>query len=404
MCSLKKRRDKDNSVELADIFRINGESYCKRHKLTSEQYKVINAIRNCRTAMLGGHVEQCDNCGKLKISYNSCRNRHCPKCQSLRTLKWLENRRKELLPVQYFHMVFTLPHELNNLILYNKELLHSLLFRSTWETIKTLGEDPKRLGGLMGMLAILHTWGQNLTLHNHLHCIVPGGALVYGYNDNNDHKWKPSKKGYLFPVKVVSKVFRGIYVSGLRKLYKDKKLKHPDKQSFDKQLDDLMKKDWVVYAKEPFAGPKKLLDYLGRYTHKIAISNNRILGCDKNTVTFKWRDYADNNEVKIMNLHPDEFVRRFLHHVVPKGFMRIRYFGFLGNACKAKNIEGIRKELSYMQQVKDKKEDEDENDIKTIMFRLTSIDISICPTCKKGHLHIIQKLPPKFSNTIFDTS
>jgi len=395
MCTQKTSRDK-GSVELADVFRMHFQQYCQQHKLTPEQYKVIHAIMNCRTAILGGHVKQCDYCGELHISYNSCRNRHCPKCQSLRTLKWLESRRRELLPVQYFHMVFTLPHELNNLILYNKQLLHGLLFQSVWETIKTLGKDPKRLGGLMGMLAILHTWGQNLSLHNHLHCIVPGGALV------NRIKWNPSKKGYLFPVKVVSKIFRGIYISKLRKLYDDKKLKLPDTQksnTFNKLLDNLMEKDWVVYSKKPFAGPKKLLDYLGRYTHKIAISNNRILSCDKKSVTFKWRDYSDSNKSKIMKLHPGEFIRRFLSHIVPTGFMRIRFFGFLGNACKAKNIELIRKQLSHVQPKTDIKKD-----TKALMIELIGVDISICPVCKKGRLQTIQRLQPKFSNTIFDTS
>jgi hypothetical protein len=383
---------RDKPVELADVLHMHGVDYCRSHKLTSEQYKVIHAIQNCRTATLGGHVDQCDHCGDLHISYNSCRNRHCPKCQSLRTLKWLDNRRKELLPVQYFHMVFTLPHELNNLMLYNKKLLHGLLFQAAWEAIKTLGKDPKRLGGQMGMLAILHTWGQNLLLHNHLHCIVPGGALTKG------GRWKQSKKGYLFPVKVVSKIFRGIYVSKLRALYKDNKLKLPDTKNFNKLLDNLMEKDWVVYAKEPFAGPEKLLDYLGRYTHKIAISNNRILACDQNSVTFKWRDYSDNSKEKIMKLHPDEFIRRFLHHIVPKRFMRIRSFGFLANASKAKNIEIIRKRLSYTQQDKNKK------DTKAIMLELMGIDITICPNCKKGNLCRVGRLQTKFANTIYDTS
>lgn len=383
---------RNKSVELADVFRMHGADYCQKHQLTPEQYKVIHAILNCRTAILGGHVDQCDHCRDLHISYNSCRNRHCPKCQSLRTLKWLDDRRKELLPVQYFHMVFTLPHELNNLVLYNKKLLHGLLFQAAWETVKTLGKDPKRLNGLMGFMAILHSWSQNLSQHNHLHCIVPGGAIT------KRGKWKPSKKGYLFPVKVVSKIFRGIYVSKLRALYKDNQLKLPDAKSFNKLLDSLMEKDWVVYTKEPFAGSEKLLDYLGRYTHKIAISNNRILDCDENFVTFKWRDYSDNSKEKIMKLQPDEFIRRFLHHVVPTRFMRIRSFGFLANASKTKNIKAIREKLSYIQQDKNKK------DAKAIILELVGIDISVCPTCKKGQLRRVGTLQTKFANTIYDTS
>jgi len=273
------------------------------------------------------------------------------KCQSLKTAKWLEDRQKELLPVPYFHVVFTLPHELNNFVLYNKRELYSLLMQSVWETIKTLGKDPKRLNGLMGMLAILHAWGQNLFPHNHIHCIIPGGTLV------NGEKWRSSKSNYLFPVKVMSKIFRGIFISGLRILYDGNKLKIPNdsnlktslsiRKNFEALLSSLMKKPWVVYSKKPFAGPEKLLDYLGRYVNKIAISNTRILSCNKRSVRFKWRDYSDNNKVKIMELKPEEFMRRFLSHVVPKGFMRVRFFGFLANACKRKNVTTIRKALSY---------------------------------------------------------
>jgi hypothetical protein len=236
-----------------------------------------------------------------------------------------------------------------------------------------------------------------------LHCIAPGGALT------KTGKWKPSKKGYLFPVKVVSKIFRGIYVSRLRALYNEKKLKFPGKQNkkqikydFDGLLNKLMKKDWVVYSKEPFAGPEKLLDYLGRYTHKIAISNNRILACDTDSVTFKWRDYSDNNKEKIMKLHPYEFIRRFLLHVVPTGFIRIRSFGFLASACKKKNIEIIRKELSYCP--KKTKEKSKKIDVKLIMKELTGVDITLCPKCKKGTLCCIETIPSKFGRMKIDTS
>jgi hypothetical protein len=392
-----KHSHRERSVELADVFRMHAETYRRQHQLIPEQHKVINAIMNCRTSILGGHVEQCDACGEEHVSYNSCRNRHCPKCQSLRTLKWLESRKKELLPVQYFHVVFTLPHELNNLIQHNKVLLHKLLFQAAWETIKTFGKDRKRLDGLMGMISILHTWGQNLSLHNHVHCIVPGGALTAS------GKWRSSKKGFLFPVKAMMKVYRGIYVSKLRALYDTKQLKLPDdkswsKQHFGKLLNDLMQKGWIVYAKKPFAGPEKLLDYLGRYTHKIAISNNRILGCDKDAVTFKWRDYSDESKEKIMRLLPQEFIRRFLQHVVPKGFMRIRFFGFLANACKAKNITALKKQLSYDDN------DQIEKDTQAIMLKLTGVDIALCQACKKGRMRVIKTLPSKFSNTVFDTS
>lgn len=393
-CAKEKRK-----VELGDVFRMHKESYCKNNTLTSEQYKVINAICNCRTSILGGHIEQCDNCSNIHISYNSCRNRHCPKCQSLKTARWLLERQKELLPVQYFHVVFTLPHELNVLTLYNKKELYSLLMQSVWETIKTFGKDPNRLNGLTGVIAILHTWGQNLFDHNHVHCIVPGGALVGGT------KWLSSKPDYLFPVKAMSEVFKGIFISGLRELYDQGKLKIPSdadlttsliiRKNFETLLCNLMKKKWVVYSKHPFAGPKKLLDYLGRYVNKIAISNYRILDYDEKSVKFKWRDYSDNNTVKIMTLKPEEFIRRFLMHVVPTGFMRIRFFGFLANACKKKNIATIRKLFSYAPTKEKQKKD-----MRLLMLELTGNDITFCSKCKTGHLYTIQKMPSKLVKLI----
>lgn len=386
------------SVELADIFRMHADTYCQNNVLTPEQYKVVNAIKNCRTAMLGGHIKQCDTCLALACAYNSCRNRHCPKCESFKAAQWLEARQAELLPVSYFHVVFTLPHAVNNLVLYNKKILYNLLFEAVWETLKTLGQDKKRLGGEMGMLAILHTWGQTLTEHNHLHCIVPGGALMH------DGQWKSTKK-YLFPVKVLSKLFRGIYVSKLRLAYENNQLILPTQltetlsaKDFDKLLNDLMSVDWVVYAKAPFAGPEKLLNYLGRYTHKIAISNYRIISVDEQFVTFKWRDYADNNTEKIMQLKPEEFIRRFLSHVLPSGFMRIRAFGFLANACKTKKLGHIQEELNYKPKKSTKK------DAVEKMFELTGNDITICPHCKQGKLKKIQKIPSMLISAKLDSS
>lgn len=401
MCTLPENGQRP-SVELADIFNMHGDTYCQANILTPEQYKVINAIKNCRTSVLGGHVEQCDKCLATQCAYNSCRNRHCPKCESFKAAKWLEARQAELLPVCYFHVVFTLPHELNNLVLYNKTILYNLLFESVWETLKKLGKDPKRLGGEMGMLAILHTWGQNLLQHNHAHCIVPGGALKL------NGQWQGAKK-YLFPVKVLSKLFKGIYVSKLRVLYQQNQLKLPGQltqiltsNNFDELLDVLMSKEWVVYAKPPFTTPEKLLDYLGRYTHKIAISNYRILACDAQSVTFKWRDYTDNNKEKIMQLKPEEFIRRFLSHVVPDGFMRIRSFGFLANAAKAKKIKIIQKQLKYKPARCAEKAEK--KDTVTLMFELTGKDITLCPYCKEGKLKRVSDIPSKFRNTVFDTS
>jgi len=383
------------AVEVADIFRLHGHAYSQAHVLTPEQYKVMHAITNCRTSQLGGHVEQCDQCSAIQCAYNSCRNRHCPKCETFKAARWLEDRQAELLPVSYFHVVFTLPHELNTWVLYNKKVMYNLLFQAAFETLKTLGADKKRLGGEMGLLSVLHTWGQNLSQHNHVHCIVPGGALT------STGQWKSAKK-YLFPVKVLSKLFRGIYVTKLRLAYQQNQLIKPKgltSKDFDNLLDGLMKKDWVVYAKAPFAGPEKLLNYLGRYTHKIAISNHRIISCDKQSVTFKWRDYADNNKEKIMRLKPDEFIRRFLSHVLPNGFMRIRGFGFLANACKAKKIKQIQSQLKYKPPEKTEK-----RDTASLMFELTGQDITLCPVCKTGKLRRIREISFKFNNVLFDTS
>jgi hypothetical protein len=381
-------------VELADVFRLHAAAYSRTHTLTPEQHKVVHAIVNCRTSVLGGHVEQCQQCNAIQYAYHSCRNRHCPKCESFKAVQWLQERQTELLPVPYFHVVFTLPHELNTLVLYNKPTLYQVLFESAWAALNTLGRDKKRLGGQMGMLAILHTWGQNVSSHNHVHCIVPGGALTL------NAQWKPSKN-YLFPVKVLSKLLRGIYVSKLRALYQQNQLKWPDSlpaEKFDQLLNQLMKQNWVVYAKPPFADPRTLLNYLGRYTHKIAISNHRILAVNQESVTFKWRDYADGNKEKIMVLKPEEFIRRFLSHVVPKGFMRIRFFGFLANACRAKKIKTIQNQLKYRRSPKEKK------DTATLMLELTGTDITLCPYCGLGKLQRMGIIPSKFGRTLFDTS
>ncbi len=399
MCLLPEKENPP-PVELADIFNLHGDAYCQAHTLTPEQYKVLNAIRNCRTNVLGGHVEQCDHCSAIHCSYNSCRNRHCPKCQAFKAAQWLEAKQAELLPVPYFHVVFTLPHELNNLVLYNKRLLYNMLFESTWETLNKLGNDPKRLNGEMGMMAILHTWGQTISQHNHLHCIVPGGAL------QSTGEWKSSGESYLFPIKVMSKLFRGLFISKLRD--QQKKLKLPDKltevlkgNDFDTLLDVLMEKEWIVYAKPPFASPEALLNYLGRYTHKMAISNYRILAYDAETVTFRWRDYADNNKEKVMVLQADEFIRRFLSHVVPECFVRIRSFGFLSNACKAKKIAAIQKQLNYQ-----RTNPVEKKDVMTLMRELTGEDVTLCPSCKQGKLHSISTIPSTLSTRSrgFDTS
>jgi hypothetical protein len=401
MCS--NNRDK-NATEVADIFRTHIDSYREQYKLSAEQWKVINAICNCRTSALGGHVQKCDCCGVLIISYDSCRNRHCPKCQSMAKAKWLEARKSELLPVEYFHTVFTIPHELNVIAGYNPRIIYNILFKAAWEAVSKLGKDKRRLGGEMGMLATLHTWSQSLLQHIHLHCIIPGGAL------NEEGDWVPCKPGFLFPVKALSRIFRGTFASLLRKAYENNELvlkgaiAHlANENVFTDLLNQLMAKEWCVYSKKPFDGANSALEYLGRYTYKIAISNNRILGCDNGKVKFKWRDYADNNKIKIMTLDAHEFIRRFLTHVLPNGFMRIRTFGFWANSCKGKKLQKILNALSHAKM--ENPADQTESAVEFIQ-RLTGIDVTCCPKCKVGKLHNISVLPnfKRRRNSYWDTS
>lgn len=389
-----------NSVELADIFNAYGDSYCENNKLPLVSHKAINAICNCRTKALGGHVHRCELCSAEIIMYDSCRNRHCPKCQTMAKARWLEARQAELLPVQYFHAVFTVPHELNTIASYNQTTIYNILFKAAWTTVKTLGADPKRLGGLMGMLAALHTWGQNLLQHIHLHCIIPGGAL-------KKQEWTPSKPKYLFPVKVMSKLFRGIFVQSLRQAFDNGELVFKGsianlaaEKEFADLLRQLMGKNWVVYSKKPFNGAKGAVDYLARYVYKTAISNDRILSCENNKVSFKWRDYADNNKIKIMWLDAHEFIRRFLIHVLPGGFMRIRSFGFLANSAKTNKIPQILAVLNQPKPIIATKKET----FAELMLRLTGIDINICPECKKGRLVLIKTIPNFKQVQFWDTS
>jgi len=305
-------------------------------------------------------------------------------------VRWLEARTAELLPVEYFHVVFTLPHELNSLVGYNAKLIYNLLFRAAWETIQTLGRDKKRLGGEMGMLAALHTWSQTLMQHPHLHCIVPGGAL-------DGEMWRPSKKGFLFPVRVMSKYFRGCFVRLLRRAYEENQLKLQgsvaslaDPACFRTLLDQMMEKQWCVYCKEPFHGAKGAVEYLAKYVYRTAISNNRILSCEDGTVSFKWRDSSDHNKSKRMELNVDEFLRRFLMHVLPPRFTRIRTFGFLANSQKGKRLPEIRANLGQPPLEENPKEKES---TEALMHRITGVDITLCPFCKKGRLETVRTLP-----------
>lgn len=327
------------TLEVADIIRVAGDSFIERNwaHLAWPQLKVLRAIRDCRTAALGGHLDRCSRCGHQAISYNSCRNRHCPKCQTNAREQWLAKRAEDLLTVPYFHVVFTLPHDLSALALQNKKTLYDLLFRASAETLIEIAADPKHLGAQIGFLSVLHTWGQNLQHHPHIHCVVPAGGIA----PDRSHWVHPSTRFFL-PIRVLSKVFRGKFVAGLKRLFRRRKLSFhsslkslADSKMFRGFLRQLFRREWVVYAKRPFGGPEHVLHYLARYTHRVAISNHRLIAFQDGQVTFQWKDYAQGNKRRIMTVSADEFLRRFLLHVLPRAFVRIRHFGFLTNRNRA---------------------------------------------------------------------
>jgi len=327
-------------LEVADIVRAAGEAFIERnrHWLRWKHVKVLRAIQRCRTAALGGHLDECMRCGhRVPISYNSCRDRHCPKCQTAARDRWIAARRQELLPTRYLHVVFTLPHRLVPLLLQNKKILYDLLFRSSAESLLEVAGNPRRLGAEIGFFSVLHTWSQKLTAHPHVHCVVPAGGL------SPDHaRWMRSRDNYFLPKEVLQEVFRGKFVNALKEAFRNGQLHfHGDlkllaqTKTFAAWLRPLYRQDWVVYLKHPFGGPQYVLQYLGRYTHRVAISNHRLVSFADGQVTFRWRDSAHHNEQKLMTLSVDEFLRRFLLHILPKGFVRIRNFGFLANRRRA---------------------------------------------------------------------
>lgn len=321
--------------EVADIIRAHGKSFIEKNRswLTWLHLRVLIAIEHCRTAALGGHLDRCCQCGHEAISFNSCRSRHCPKCQTNARNHWLAERSKELLPVKYVHVVFTIPHELSWLALQNKKVVYDLLFRCSAATLLEIAADPQHLGAEIGFLSVLHTWGQNLQHHPHVHCVVPAGGL------SPDHqRWVHPRYAFFLPVKVLSRVFRGKFIAGLKRAFKQKKLMFPgsvkrlaDKKAFDAFLRPLFRHDWVVYAKRPFGGPQHVLHYLARYTHRVAISNHRIINVADGKVTFRWKDYAHQGKQRLMTITAEEFLRRFLLHTLPRRFVRIRFCGFLAN-------------------------------------------------------------------------
>src|SRR6185369_15303944 len=341
------------------------------------------AIEACRTAALGGHVEQCEQCRETRVAYNSCRNRHCPKCQGLARLQWLADRRAELLPVPYFQIVFTLPAPVAAIALTNKAVVYDILFKAAAETIRTIAADPKHLGAETGMIALLHTWGQALTHHPHVHCIVPGGGL------GPDGHFVPCRHpGFFLPVRVLSHLYRRLFLDRLQAAFEAGNLtfcgdlaRLRELSAFDAQIKALRSLAWVVYAKRPFGGPEKVLDYLGRYTHRVAIANSRLLACENGRVRFRWKDYRASNKPKVMTLDAEEFIRRFLLHVLPKGFRRIRHFGFLANACRAAKLARIRVAL----QTPEPPPLTNPVDYRERYAILTGHRLDVCPVCG-GHM------------------
>jgi len=373
-------------LEVADVFRTYGDDFLARWErvLSRAQRKAFDDIRACRTAALGGHLDQCDQCGHCAISYNSCRNRSCPKCQGAARAQWLADREAELLPVEYFHVVFTLPQQIARLALHNARRIYSILFRAAAETLLTIAADPKHLGAAIGFLAVLHTWGQNLHLHPHIHCVVPGGGI------SPDHsRWIPCRKSFFLSVKVLSRLFRKRFLIHLRKAFQKGKLQfHGELESLAQPaaFDALCRKadqvEWVVYAKRPFGGPEQVLKYLARYTHRVAISNRRLLSLADGRVTFEWKDYAAGNQTKTMTLDAVEFIRRFLLHVLPSGFVHIRHFGFLANRPRKEKLALCRSLLAAQQVVIKASVDSPGGCDSTTEGEL----VRQCPVCKTGRL------------------
>ncbi|MCB2341117.1 IS91 family transposase [Clostridium estertheticum] len=373
-------------IEIQDIFNQYGDEYRKNHKLPLHILKTMIAIESCRTAELGGHVDECNECGHMRISYNSCRDRHCPKCQTLAKERWLEKRKEDLLPVGYFHIVFTIPQELNFITLTNQKEMYSILFNSVSETLLELSRDKKYLGAEIGFMSILHTFGQNLMNHPHIHCVVPSGGLTF-----DGTRWINSKNDFFIPVKVLSRKFRGKFLFYLKKAYHNNALKYTtgiqelaEKHIFQRFIDKLYKKEWVVYCKPPFGSSEHVLEYLSRYSHRVAISNHRIVNLENGYVTFKWKDYRDHNKEKFMTLTVDEFMRRFFMHVLPRKFVKIRHYGILSNRNRSTKLKKC-KELTGTVQT-EKQNLEIKLSVSELLLKLTGVDINICSCCGKGKM------------------
>jgi hypothetical protein len=376
-------------LEVADIFRQHGHDFRFTHSLSPEQRRVMRTIERCRTVAMGGHVEQCDACGHQRIAYNSCRNRHCPKCQSLAKARWLQARLADLLPVEYFHVVFTLPEQLAAVALQNKRVVYNLLFAAASETLRTIAADPRHLGADIGFLAVLHTWDQTLRHHPHLHCVVPGGGLSM-----DGERWRSCRPRFFLPVNVLARLFRRLFLQGLEGAYQKGKLSFhgacaflAQPTAFKRLLKSVRAREWWVYAKPPFGGPAQVLAYLGRYTHRVAISNQRLLSLKDGKVTFSWRDNRHGQLRSTMTLSADEFMRRFLLHVLPRGFQRIRQFGLLANRR--------RDELAHCRQLLGAADQTVESlspDYQSLYQTVTGTALQQCPACRKGTMKFFSPL------------
>lgn len=378
-------------IEVADILREHIGDYQRKYVLQPDQYKIVYDLLNCRTAYLGGHIERCDHCGTERATYHSCRNRHCPKCQSMPRERWLEARKSELLPVIYFHNVFTLPHELNPIIFNNKKVMLDILFKAASETLLSFGKNPQNaLGGKLGFIAILHTWDQLLNTHFHLHCLIPGGAIT-----EDGRGWKQCKNGYLFNEEALGLVFRGKFIEYMTQAYQSDQLSFPgitapfaEPERFQQLKNTLYSKKWVVDVQDPIKRPEYVLEYLGRYTHRVAISNHRIVSLKDGMVTFRHKN-RETNQIKQTTIEAVEFIRRFLLHALPKGFVRIRHFGFLANRNKTENMEKIRRLFELPPDTGSNTA----NSVEEMIQKLTGIDITLCPCCKKGKMAVVGEIP-----------
>jgi hypothetical protein len=395
------------ALEVAEVIREYGEAFLARHGgwLSATQKKALADLARCRTAALGGHVERCLDCDHQRIAYNSCRNRHCPKCQALSRARWLAREAEHLLPVEYHHVVFTLPAELSDLALANPDALYNALFEAASATLREVAANPQRLGAEIGVLMVLHTWGQNLHHHPHVHCVCSGGGLSLpnlGRQSEENPRWVACRPGFFLPVRVLSRVFRGKYLDRLRRLFVKGELRFAgqlaplaDPQRFEQLLSTLRGHDWVVYAKRPFGGPAQVLKYLARYTHRVAISNSRLLKFENGTVTFRYKDYADAHRHKTMTLSADEFLRRFVQHVLPAGFVKVRHYGLLANRHRQEKLDMCRRLLISVDAAQQSATTDAAG---ALGDAVTPADEPCCPKCGSRRLVIIE-LPTNVADT-----